>query len=86
VKLSKVPASVKLLVTLTGEGEPAATGAASYVLSKADTAASYQARTWWTNGGVTPTITVAGHSITVTDGAVYEIYNSGSGIAIRRIG
>jgi hypothetical protein len=56
------------------------------VLSKADTAASYQARTWWTNGGVTPTITVAGHSITVTDGAVYEIYNSGSGIAIRRIG
>lgn len=69
-----------------GVVERAGTGVSAYALSKAGTAPSYQVRWWSTYGGVTPAITVAGHSITVTDGAAYEIYNSGTGIAIRRIG
>jgi hypothetical protein len=58
----------------------------SYTLTGANTAGSYGIRTWTTYGGVRPTIVVAGHAIAATDGAAYEVYNTGSGVGIRQIG
>lgn len=58
----------------------------SYVAGPANTAWSYQVRGWSTWGGLKPAITVAGKSIAVDDASAYEVYNSGAGIAIRKIG
>jgi hypothetical protein len=57
----------------------------SYWLSRANTWSSYQIR-GWTTTGVRPTITVAGKSIAVDDGAAYEVYTpAGGGVAIRKL-
>jgi len=69
-----------------GVAERAGTAWASYTLSRANTAASYEIRAWTTYGGARPTIVVAGHAIAVDDAGAYEIYNSGGGVAIRKIG
>ena len=58
---------------------------ASYTLGKANTLSSYQHRTWTTYGGAKPTVTVAGKSIAVDHVGAYEIYNSGTGVAVRRL-
>ena len=58
----------------------------SYALGKANQANSYQLRTWTTYGGVKPTITVAGKTVAVDHAGAYEVYNSGGGVAIRKIG
>ena len=69
-----------------GVFERAGTSWCSYWLSRQNTAASYQHRTWVTYGGVRPTITVGGQTIAVEHVGAYEIYNGGGGVAIRRIG
>ena len=66
--------------------ERAGTGWSAYRLSAANTLGSYQVRGWTTAGGVRPTITAGGHLIAVTDGAAYEVYSTGSGVAVRQIG
>lgn len=58
----------------------------SYVAGSANTAWSYRVRGWSTWGGMRPSITVAGKTIAVDDASAYEVYNSGAGIAIRKIG
>jgi hypothetical protein len=66
--------------------ERAGTGVSSYGLSRGNTTASYQIRTWTTTG-VRPTITVAGRSVAVDDMAAYEIYaGPGGAVSIRKIG
>jgi hypothetical protein len=69
-----------------GVVERAGTGWAAYTLSRANTAPSYQVRGWTTYGGARPTITAGGHTIAVTDGAAYEVYSTGTGVAVRPIG
>ena len=65
----------------------AGTGVAAYSLTRGDSAWSYQHRTWSTTGGVRPTITVAGKTIAVQDGAAYEVYvRAGGSVAIRKAG
>lgn len=75
------------VVNNTGAGvtvvERAGTAWSSYTLSRANTAASFRIRGW--TAAVRPTITVAGHTITVDDAAAYEVYNSGGGVAIRKL-
>jgi hypothetical protein len=63
--------------------ERAGPAAAAYSLSAADTLASYQVRGWVTVGGARPVIRVGTSSITVTDGAAYEIYDGPTGPAVR---
>jgi hypothetical protein len=69
-----------------GVVERAGSAWASYTLGKANQANSYQIRTWTTYGGVKPTIRVAGQTIAVEHGAAYEVYHTGSGVSIRKIG
>jgi hypothetical protein len=65
--------------------ERAGTAWSSYTLYRANTGGSFRISGWTTWGGAHPTITVAGHTFTVDDAAGYEIYNSGGGIAIRKL-
>jgi hypothetical protein len=69
-----------------GVTERAGAGATAYTLSRADTAASYQARAWTTYGGARPTLTVGGKSVPVEDGAGYEVYRAvGGAVAVRKL-
>jgi hypothetical protein len=66
--------------------EQAGSGSAAYTLTRADTAASYQARWWVTYGGARLILTAAGRSVAVEDGAGYEVYRTAAGaVAIRKL-
>jgi hypothetical protein len=74
--------------TASGVGvtERAGTAKSTYTLTRADTMASWQARKWTTTGGVKPTLTAGGTSVTIADGAAYELYRRADGaLAIRRL-